>query len=193
MSTLSDLASRYRWELMLVLVIPFVSGVIELLLIVPLIALDTLLGANTITLKLLSIVQPILLAIFYFRVRALGRSMLTLAWSYSLIILATSAVIDPAFEYFYEEGLFWEHVFYWGAVGNVPGTNHRVGVVRKTGVKVQLQPRTPVYSPVDCPQWLGHPHAFRSFPHTGRLDILLGDRHSQYCTEALRGLVARAA
>ena len=114
MSTLSDLASRYRWELILFLVIPFVSGVIELLLIVPLIALDTLLGANTITLKLLSIVQPILLAIFYFRVRALGRSMLTLAWSYSLIILATSAVIDPAFEYFYEEGLFWEHVFYWG-------------------------------------------------------------------------------
>ena len=73
MSTLTHLASRYRWELMLVLVIPFVSGVIGLLLIVPLIALDALLDANILTLMPLSIVQPILLAIFYFRVRALAR------------------------------------------------------------------------------------------------------------------------
>ena len=117
MSTLTHLASRYRWELMLVLVIPFVSGVIGLLLIVPLIALDALLDANILTLMPLSIVQPILLAIFYFRVRALGRTMLTLAWSYSLIILATNAVTDPAFEFFYEEGWFREHVFYWGLWG----------------------------------------------------------------------------
>ena len=102
---------------MLVLVIPFVSGVIGLLLIVPLIALDALLDANILTLMPLSIVQPILLAIFYFRVRALGRTMLTLAWSYSLIILATNAVTDPAFEFFYEEGWFREHVFYWGLWG----------------------------------------------------------------------------
>ena len=110
---------------MLVLVIPFVSGVIGLLLIVPLIALDALLDANILTLMPLSIVQPILLAIFYFRVRALGRTMLTLAWSYSLIILATNAVTDPAFEFFYEEGWFREHVFYWGCGGWVQRFSYR--------------------------------------------------------------------
>ena len=102
---------------MLVLVIPFVSGVIGLLLIVPLIELNALLDANILTLISLSIVQPILMAIFYFRVRALGRSMLTLAWSYSLIILAANAVTDPAFEFLHQQEWFSEHVFYWGLWG----------------------------------------------------------------------------
>ena len=88
---------------MLVLVIPFVSGVIGLLLIVPLIALDALLDANILTLMPLSIVQPILLAIFYFRVRALGRTMLTLAWSYSLIILTANGTIELIFHFVDEE------------------------------------------------------------------------------------------
>lgn len=103
MATLTHLASRYRWELMLVLVIPFVSGVIGLLLIVPLIALDALLDASTLALGLLSIVQPILLAIFYFHVRALGRSMLTLAWAYVLVFAVSSMIVDLFFSVMIDE------------------------------------------------------------------------------------------
>lgn len=83
---------------MLLIGIPFVSGVIGLLLIVPLIALDILLDANTLALWLILIVQPILLAIFYFRVRALGRAMLTLAWSYVLVFVVFNSIVDLLFD-----------------------------------------------------------------------------------------------
>ena len=93
---------------MLVLVIPLVTGVIGLLLVVPLIALDTLLGTNPFTSSSAPflIVQPILLAIVYFRVRALGRVMLTLAWAYSLVILTANGTIELIFHFVDEELIF---------------------------------------------------------------------------------------
>lgn len=105
MPTLVSIASRYRWELMLLVGIPLVSGVIGLLLVVPLIALDTLLGANPFTSSSAPflVVHPILLAIVYFRVRALGRVMLTLAWAYSLVILTANGTIELIFHFVDEE------------------------------------------------------------------------------------------
>ncbi len=100
---------------MLVLVIPLVSDVLGLLIILAFIAIDILLDIYLFTPNLppFLMVQPILLAIFYFRVRASGRTMLTLAWAYSLVFLAANGTIDLAFHFIDEEWWAREPGLYW--------------------------------------------------------------------------------
>ena len=80
---------------MLLVGIPLVSGVIGLLLVVPLIALDTLLGANPFTSSSAPflVVHPILLAIVYLRVRRMRRTMLSLVWAYAIVATVIDSVV----------------------------------------------------------------------------------------------------
>ena len=102
MSTLADLASRYRWELMLLVGIPFIERMIRWLL-------PHILGNFDLSLEywscppdyycLPSYVSPFLntslylLGFFYFYVRRTDRTTLTLLWAFVFVSEAVTAAV----------------------------------------------------------------------------------------------------
>ena len=87
MATLTQLASRYRWELMLLVGIPFVEWTIWWLL-------PHILANFNVTFEVwfsLILIRPFLnislliLGLFYFQVRRLGRTTLSLLWVFSIV------------------------------------------------------------------------------------------------------------
>ena len=87
MATLTQLASRYRWELMLLVGIPFIERTIWWLL-------RHILANFNVTFEvwsLPSLISPFLnislliLGLFYFQVRRLGRTTLSLLWVFSIV------------------------------------------------------------------------------------------------------------
>ena len=97
MATLTQLASRYRWELMLIVGIPFIERTIWWLL-------PHILGNFDMTFDIWSLppflrpflnVSLILLALFYFQVRRMGRTILSLLWAYAFVSEAVNIVASP--------------------------------------------------------------------------------------------------
>ena len=114
----------------------------------------------------------------YFRVRALGRVMLTLAWAYSLVILTANAVTDRtdlSTSVDEEVVVSVPHVIHWGCGVWV----HEISQFRSScwsgshrqASRISFQARTRADSPVDCPrQRLRFPYTFHPLSGTfGRM------------------------
>ena len=100
MPTLTDLASRYRWELMLFIGIPLIEQSSWWLL-------PHILGNFNIAFDVWSLspylapflnISLLLLGFFYFRVRGLGRATLSLMWTFALVYEAAATATYLLFE-----------------------------------------------------------------------------------------------
>lgn len=87
----------YRWELWLIVGIPAAAWIAFNLVSIPLqLLLDSARTFSNLQLLLGSVVALLLLAVFYGRVRGLGRDFLPLLWGYVLITSAISAIAAVA-------------------------------------------------------------------------------------------------
>ena len=87
MATLTHLASRYRWELMLIVGIPVIDRTIWWLLPHIFGNFDVTFEVRSLPLfiRLLLNVSLLLLGLFYFQVRRLGRTTLSLLWVFAIV------------------------------------------------------------------------------------------------------------